>query len=271
MRINMHLRFGVALVVAMGLCASAFAQSMVVNGTIIKKDGREMFGQISWRQTSKEYVLTNPKTKNSVRISPKDVARVKVATPRGLDAAILMVRKGQYAQAIPELEKIRKAYTMLEWDVEAARWLASCYMGIKNPSKAVDMCEQVMRVNPQAVMSGDLARVYWEALKETGQHDKLKTILGRSAEEGSREVAAVAQIMRGDIDEANGKLREALVDGYLRTIVMFQQVKEVQPEALFKAIKCHEKLGEHSHAEKWRKKLLSQYPESSYAQQLKSM
>ena len=67
-------------------------------------------------------------------------------------------------------------------------------------------------------------------------------------------------------------LRElfALIDGYLRTVVFFQGIKSVQPEALYKAAKCFEEKGQHSYAEKMRKELLSSYPQSEEARQLRA-
>ena len=62
--------------------------------------------------------------------------------------------------------------------------------------------------------------------------------------------------------------KDALVEGYLRTIVLFQDVREVQPEALYQAARCFEELGESGNAEKMRKKLLADYPDSSYSKQL---
>ena len=97
----------------------------------------------------------------------------------------------------------------------------------------------------------------------------MKKILLEAVEKGSRQVAAEAQIMRGDIDFKKGNYRDALVDGYLRTAVMFQRVKWVRAEALYKAMQAHEKLGEHSHAEKWRKKLLAEFPNSIYSKRLR--
>ena len=44
----------------------------------------------------------------------------------------------------------------------------------------------------------------------------------------------------------------------------------MQPEALYKAAKCFEEKGQHSYAEKMRKELLSSYPQSEYAQRVRS-
>ena len=144
------------------------------------------------------------------------------------------------------------------------------YLKMGQAAKAVTMAEAAIKASPQAAYSGDLARMYWDALTQAGQASKLRKILMEAVEYGSRDVAATAQVMRGNIDFDKANYRDALVDGYLRTIVLFQDVKSAQPEALFQAVKAHEKLGEHSHAEKWRKKLLSDFPDSSYSTKLRS-
>jgi tetratricopeptide (TPR) repeat protein len=154
-------------------------------------------------------------------------------------------------------------------DLKAARWLAEAYLKQGKAADAVRMCEKVIESNPDAV-SGELASVYWDALIGAEQFAKLKKALGDAVAKGNRQVAAVAQIKRGDLEKKQGRNKEALIDGYLRTVVLFQDVKEVQPEALFKAAKCFEELGQMSHADKMRKKLLAEFPADPYSQQLKT-
>jgi tetratricopeptide (TPR) repeat protein len=159
---------------------------------------------------------------------------------------------------------------MLEHDVTAARYLAHSYLKTKNPRKAVMMCDRVLSSNPKAAQDDQFAGIYWQALLETDQLIKLDKALGIAIEGGSRQLAAVAQIRRGDIAKQKGNLDDALIDGYLRTEVFFQAIKSVQPEALYKAAQCFEEKGQHSRAEKWRKKLLSSYPQSEQARRLRT-
>ena len=113
--------------------------------------------------------------------------------------------------------------------------------------------------------------MYWEALVQTEQFTRLEKALTEVIEKSQdRELVAIAQIKRGDMEKKKGDPKKALVDGYLRTVVFFQAVKEVQPEALYKAMKCFEELGQQSYAEKMRNRLLAEYPESSYSQMVKS-
>ena len=52
-------------------------------------------------------------------------------------------------------------------------------------------------------------------------------------------------------------------------IVLFQDIKEVQPEALYNAIKCFEQLNQGGYANKLRQKLLAEYPDDKYSEEIK--
>jgi len=240
-----------------------------VKGAILKKDGGRLTGMVRWLPSSKVYVVTTEKGV-ALQVPVAQVSGIKVAPPANLEKAVRAVKSGQYGGAIPVLERIMKQYTMLEHDVSAARWLAVAYLKMKNAKKAVEMCEKVIKVNPGAVTAGELTGVYWDALLATGREATLKKQLAKAIESGNRTMAAIAQVKRGDIDMKNERYREALVDGYLRTAVLFQDVKEAQPDALYNAMKCFEELGQHSHAEKMRKKLLNEYPKHQNAQKARA-
>jgi TolA-binding protein len=204
------------------------------------------------------------------KLAPSEVADIQVARPKELDPAISQVKAERYAAALPTLEKIMRDYTMLQYDVIAAQYLAQSYLKTKDPRKAVMMCRKVADSNPRAADDPGFAAIYWQGLLETEQYSTLEKALKDAIANGPREMAAVAQIKRGDIARQKGNLDDALIDGYLRTVVFFQAVKTVQPEALYKAAKCFEEKGKHSHAEKMRKRLLSGYPQSEYAKRVTS-
>lgn len=246
------------------LCTTVRAN---VDGIVFKKDGGRLRGKIRWLPASKVYVVTD---KVALQIPLAQVLRVQVKEPPELNNAIRMVRSGQYGAATPVLVDIMKRYTMLEHDVTAARWLADSYLQGGDAKRAIDMCRKVMKVNPRAVTAGELTGVYWRALLEDGRDAVLKRELGEAIKSGTRPIAATAQIIRGDIAMKNGEFQDALVDGYLRTVVLFQDVKTVQPEALYKAMKTFGELGQHSHAEKMKRRLLAEFPKDSYSQKARA-
>lgn len=240
-----------------------------VRGTIVKKDSARMSGVLKWQERTRTYSVTAA-NRITFEVRLDQVGHLEVPRPRQLDSAVAMLKGGQLDTAVPLLEKVVQVYTMLNWDIPAARYLAEAYVKQTQFSKAKDMCERVIATNPNVAYSREFSAIYWEVLLQTGELAKLHKELERAVKKGSRGVAAVAQLKRGDIDRKKGKLKDALLDGYLRTVVLYKDIKGVQPEALYKAAKCFEELGEHRNAEEMRKRLLAEFSEDSYAEKLRS-
>ncbi|MBN2302233.1 MAG: tetratricopeptide repeat protein [Lentisphaerae bacterium] len=257
-----------AVLVLLALMISANA-GVTTMGIVTKTDKSQIQGLVRWQPASKVYVIKTGQSNIELKISVHDVARIDVAKPAGIDLAAQQVQAGQYAAAIPALEKIMSDYEMLQWDVPAGQYLALCYLNIKRAREAVEICENLIKKNPNAESSGDLVNVYWDALIETEQFTKLRKALDIAVQKGNRQVQAVAQMKRGDIDMKQGQFKDALIGGYLRTIVFFEQLKFIQPEALYKAAKCFEQLGQHSHADKMRKRLMTEYPNDPYTEKIR--
>ena len=74
--------------------------------------------------------------------------------------------------------------------------------------------------------------------------------------------------MRGDMLMERKQPRDALKDGYLRAVVLYEGVRAVQPEALFKAAKAFEALQQNPNAEKMRTILRTKYPGSEWAKRI---
>ncbi len=242
-----------------------------VPGTIVKKDGQQLAGRVQWLPAAKAYGVTD--ARGTFQIGLDQVARVDAPKPAPLDTSIAQVRSGAAGAgaAIPMLLKIVDAYTMIGgWDVLAARWLAEAYLKTGVGADAVKMCERVLAQNPEAIQNPEFAYLYWDALLAVNQTAKLERAMEEMIKKGTRPLAAMAQIKRGDIQMKRGDLKEALVSGYLRTAVLFRDVKDVQPEALYKATKCFEELGQQSHADKTRRKLLAEHPSSPFAEKVRS-
>lgn len=249
------------------LCVAA--QSFAIKGVLIlKADNRRMAGDIRWQQASKQYVITAGGV--TMTLKPSQVKEIIIdKKPAGFDEAVRAVRAKKYAAALTGLEEIMRTYQMLQWDVPATRYAAEAYLGMKDADKAILLCQKLIRDNPSAAYKGQVASIYWKALVEGKREATLRRILDKAVEEGSRELAALAQVRRGDIDMRNGRFRDALVDGYLRVIVLFAQVKHLVPEALYKAAQCFERLNESANAEEMRKRLLAEFPQSKYSRLVK--
>lgn len=226
-------------------------------------------GKARWLKSSKLYKIRIKagNTETEMAIPGDEVESVEAVKPKELDAAAKMVQAGQHAAAIPVLEKIADRYFMFQWDVEATRWLAEAYMGTGNKSKALTAVRDLEKANPSALLAGGFFKVYCTVLLENNlMADLNKAIDAQIAMSESRESQAVAQLMRGDIQMKKGNYKDALLEGYLRTVVFYQNIKQIQPEAMYKAMLCFKELGDTGKADKMRKKLMAEYPTSPEAQ-----
>lgn len=260
---------GAALLLAL-LLASPREAGAGAQGTIVKKDGgTPITGVLQWKAGSRGYeVAINNVT---VDIPLAQVESITIATPpAGLDAAIKMVRSGQPGPAIPTLRKIVDDYLMLQYDQPAAVWLAEAYLKSNRAKDAVAVCKEVKRHREPSEVLGELTGKYCDALLADNQFSELGQVLDEAIASGSHEQAAVAQMKRGDMQFKKQNYRDALVDGYLRTVVLFSDMRDLRPEALFKSMKAFEQLQQTTYAEKMRRMLLAEFPNDPYAQQAKS-
>ena len=239
-----------------------------VPGAIKKTDGTVIKGKIKWLPASKKYTINNGST--TIEIQPGAVADIKVQAPAGLNAAAKQVNTGSYAVAIPALKKIMQNYSMMQWDKVAAAYLAKAYINSNNAKQALSVCKKIIDIDPTAAYSGDMALYYWEALLAEGRDATLRKNLDAAIAKGNRDGQAKALLMRGNMLSKKNEFKEALVDGYLRVIVLYKKQPDARAEAMYKAINCFTQLGQSSFAENMRQKLISEYPKSDFAQKAKT-
>lgn len=260
---------GLFLAIAM-LAPSLFAQGQVP-ARLTLDDGRSISGKVRWMPMQKKYVLTRSMKSGqstTIELPLAKVKSVEAPQPKNLVPAIKAVKAGKGAAAIPVLKDIVKDYAMLRWDEPAAQYLAEAQLQTGDAAGAVKTCEALIDVKPELSYLGDLAPIYWQALLKTGKTGKLGALISKAISQGNPSVSAHALIMRGDMLMEKREALNALKDGYLRVIVLYANVKDVQPEALFKGAKAFEALGQNANAEKLRSELRSKFPRSSFAKQL---
>lgn len=251
-----------ALVWALGCLANGWAQG--VPGKITKTSGQTLEGGIAWKSSAKQYEVAMPGGRAVVPFN--QVANVTVAVPAGLEQAIKAVRNGATSGPdVDTLARIVDSYLMLEHDLQAMRWLAEAAIRRGEGATALERYTRVMADRSPDKVPADVARTYWTVLLDADRQSLLREQLDAAIKTGPRPQAASALMLRGELDFRRKEYRDALVEGFLRTVVLFSDVKEVQPEALAKSAKCFDELGESQNAEKMRRKLTTEYPDSPFS------
>lgn len=261
-----------SMMVAAFVAAVAAAALGDVTGTITTEGGSVHKGALRWSSRDKAYAVTS-KDGIEIQVKPGDVAELVVDPPANYEAAVAQVHAGQGAAAIPALQKIVKQYAHLQWDKTAGRSLAEAYISTGKAEDGLRICEGIIRDDATAAYKGDLAPAYWAALLALDKRSRLEGSLAKAAKSGDRFSAGAALIKRGDIALKDGKdsaeaNRKALTDGYLRVVLLYRDEEfaaKLQPEALYKAAQCFEKLNMSGRADSMRGTLKQLYASSPWA------
>lgn len=236
------------------------ANVWAIQGTLTTET-ETLTGEIKWQARNKQYVVSVKKGQTMLDMERKlaDVTGLDIPVPPGFEKAVSQVEGGQAVAAIPVLTKIVADYRMLKWDKPAGRYLALAYLASGKAEEAYKACQPIISEDKAAAYSGDLAAAYWQALLKLGKNEQLESLLKKAATSGDRASSAAALVMRGDIivstsNDAPDKLKDALRDGYLRVILMYQDAEcaRERGEACLKAAQCFDKLGQSARAEKLR-------------------
>lgn len=255
-----------ALMLAVLVPSLASAQ---IQGVITTPEGRKIEGTIKWLPRQKAYGITAKGGNVELEMAPANISEINIPRPRELDEAIANIKQGNASAAVPVLEKISADYLMLQWDTVATRYLAEAHLKSGGAAKALEVCEKVIKANPEAAYLGEMAPPYWQALLSLGRTAKLEDLLSKAVKSGDRRASAFALILRGDVIVAGGDtheiMRKALRDGYLRVVTLYRSERDAQPEALYKAAKCFENLGQTSRADQFKTTLKSEFAASEWA------
>ena len=244
------------------LAATAAAPLWAIQGTVRTATDSKT-GDILWQRAKKSYVISFKKgnTAVSAEYPLEKVEEIDVEKPANFDKAVENVQRGNGAAAIGVLAKIVADYKMLVWDKPAARWLVEAYIATKNPQKANEVAESVIREDPDAAWKGDLAPAYWKVLLNLGKTSKLESLVKKAAVSGDRAASASALVMRGDMILANEgttpeSCRKALTDAYLRVMLLCadEPCRSARLDAMKRAADCFDKMGDGVRAEDIRAK-----------------
>lgn len=242
---------------AVALCAALAAEA--AQPYVILPNKKKVTGSSIRVDKDGNYLVT---TATGV-LTFSEVTKVVMDEPAPYTQAVQRMQQRQYGEAIAALEKVIIDYRMLEWDKKARRLLASAFLLNGNFAEAVNTFEAAFEEQTTMRDQDEPRLEYLRALEGAGAVEKLAAMLDETIAGSSRNVAAIAQLMRGNRRLAEGKTREALSD-FMRTADFFREVKDVQPEALFRTGELLEKFdGEGAAA--YYKRLVEEFPGSPFA------
>lgn len=253
------------------------AKAPAIKGTLYLADGTKRSGVIRWSAKEKAFAIKVQRGSAMIDelTEPQDVVRKDIEMPAGWDALVQAVESGKAPESvIKKLQAIARQYAHLQWDMEAARYLAQAFVDQGKYDEALRECAAVIKTDPEAAYTGVMAPMYWQALLKKGHKSQLEAALKKAIASGDRYSSGAAQIMRGDIirDGKEGDreaAREALEEGYLRVVLLYtdpEVAPRLRPEALYKAAKCFETLQMGPRASKYAGELRQLYPTSTWAQ-----
>jgi tetratricopeptide (TPR) repeat protein len=261
MKKNEMLKRGLGIILFLAFALIAL-QAEAVGGKI-KYDGQvHIAKEIRFKKTTQEYIITIGATE-----IPMPKARVKgieIDKPAQYDQAAAAYASGAVAQAIPMLEQIvAECFMLSPWDARAMDLLGGCYKKKGDPKAAAAMYKKLISTAAPLSITPDMQRRIWDSFIAVGEKDTLRQSVDVAIAGGSRENAAAAHIARADMAKSEGNKQDALLD-YLRVVILYEQVKSIQPEALYKIVQSLEDLKD-PRAEDFRKKLMAEYPQDPWA------
>ncbi len=238
-----------------------------VHADAIKKtDGTVVKGlKVKWFPSRQEYQVDGADG-TMVSVPADEVEALDITKPAEFDKAAQACAAGQFDAAIPVLEDLISRYTRLQWDGMASELLAKAYLAKGDFKKAAQVMGSVIEGTAKNLITDDQYGLYWTALAGAQMNAVLKQSLTQAISGDSRPLAALALVKRGDMNKADGKRDDAALD-YFRSILMFDDARASQPEALFKAAQLFDEMRD-PRAEILKKRLRANFPDSPYARKL---
>jgi hypothetical protein len=256
------------IVIALALVMGSLALSArVAPAEVLRKtDGKELAGvRIKWFEVRREYQVEGADG-SLIPVPADEVDSLEITKPPEFDKAAQAVAARQYDAAIPILEDLTIRYKRLQWDARAGELLANAYFAKTDFKKAAQVMGDLMESTPKGQITDEQYSLYWSALMGAQMTAVLKKQLTEAIAGDSKTLAALAIVRRGDLNKADGKREDAILD-YLRAVLLYEEARGVHPEALFKAVQVLDEMRD-PRADEVKKKLLSLYPDSPYARKL---
>ncbi len=175
-----------------------------------------------------------------------------------------LVKQKDLIAVVQILQRVKEQYRFLGWDQRAGLMLARVYLPLKQFEDSAREYEELFTVQPKFKKSPKERANYMQALLGSGRISEVAKMIDEDIASGSREAAARAQVVRGDMKAASGQYEEALLD-YLRTTILFRAQTAVLPEATYKTAVALKNLNDPRAAEYF-KKVIDEFPKSEFAE-----
>lgn len=183
--------------------------------------------------------------------------------PKEMGQVEALVKNGDFAGAAALLRRIKEQYRFLGWDQRAGQMLARVELAQKNFKVSAMEYEALFAAQPQLKSVPAERANYMQALAGSHRTKEAAAMIDEDIASGSRDAAARAQVVRGDMKAVGGQYEEALLD-YLRTVLLFTEQTNVLPEATYKAAVALKKLNDPRAAEYFQK-VITDFPESEFS------
>ena len=252
-----------AVAAACVLTWTAAAQAQVL--IYMKAGGEPKRGTaVRFRASPPEYILDTEKAQQT--FPAKDVDRVEMPKPAAIDQAEKFLAEGRTEQAKVLLTQAASDYVNLGWDMRAQELLAQVYAKIGDHAQVVSLCKSLIDKAQGGQVSPQLRFIYWNSMLALQRFAPLEADLKETLAKGSRSEAAFAQLTRANLRSLQSKSQDALLD-YLRAVILYEDIAEVQPEALYKAADLMEKMRDGRGLD-LRARLKARYPGSDWVTKL---
>ena len=240
----------------------------VVHGApfVINSAGTQIDGAAIQSSADGTIVLTTLNGQ-ALTFRPETYRQAFTDKPKEMFQVEAMAKSGDLAGAAAVLRRVKEQYAFLGWDLRAAQMLARVELAQKNFPAALAEYEALFIAQPQLKKIPTERANYMQALLGAGQIKETAALVDEDIVSGSREAAARAQIVRGDMKAASGQYEEALLD-YLRTALLFTEQSGVLPEANYKTALALKRLND-PRAMEYFQRVMTEFPDSEFAEMAK--
>lgn len=246
-------------IITVSFCVAGLVKSapFVVNSAGTQIDG------VSIQSAADGTVLLTSAQGQTLTFRPGAYRQAVADKPKEMVQGENLVKSGDLAGAAIILRRVKEQYRFLSWDQCASLMLARVELAQKKFAVAAAEYEALFAAQPHFKTVPAERANYMQALSGAGRIKEAAAMVNEDIASGSRESAARAQVVRGDMKAAGGQYEEALLD-YLRTVLLFREQAAVLPEATYKTAVALKKM-KNPRAAEYFQKVIKEFPESEFA------